>query len=69
MSPTTLTLRYLRRAGYLVDVAERWIIGANIRRDLFGCIDLLAIGIDEPVLGIQATSLSIVMIFWFIRAP
>jgi hypothetical protein len=58
MTPTGLTLRYLRRNGYLCDVAERWIPGAGIRRDLFGIIDLLAIGIDEPVLGIQCTSLA-----------
>ena len=31
--------------------------GANIRRDLFGIIDLLAITVDEPVLAIQCTSL------------
>ncbi|MEI6085647.1 MAG: hypothetical protein WCS70_15290 [Verrucomicrobiota bacterium] len=57
-SPTELTLRHYRTAGFMVDVVERWIPGANIRRDLFGIIDLVAIAVDEPLLGIQATSLS-----------
>jgi hypothetical protein len=57
-SPTALTMKYLRRSGYLVDVAERWIPGANIRRDLFHVIDLVAIIPDEPILAVQATSLT-----------
>lgn len=58
MSPTALTLRYLRTAGYLADVVERWIAQAGIRKDLFGIIDLVGITIDEPVLAVQATSLA-----------
>ena len=58
MTPTAFTLRYLRRSGYLAEVVERWIPGANIRKDLFGIIDLVAITVDEPILGIQATSLT-----------
>ena len=57
MTPTALSLRYLRRAGYLVDVAERWIPGANIRRDLFHVIDLVAIKPGE-IIGVQTTSLA-----------
>jgi hypothetical protein len=57
MTPTALTMRHLRRAGYLVDVVERWIPGAEIRRDLFGIGDLLAATVDEPPLMVQATSL------------
>jgi hypothetical protein len=51
-------MRFLRRDGYLVDVAERWIPRINIRRDLFHCIDLIAVKYGEPVLAVQATSLS-----------
>jgi hypothetical protein len=58
MTPTALTMRYMRRSGYLVDVAERWVPRANVRRDLFGIIDLIAITIGEPVLAVQCTSLS-----------
>ena len=57
MTPTARSLALLRRRGYVVDVAERWIPGANIRRDLFGCIDVAAVHRDERgVLGIQATT-------------
>lgn len=36
-------------------VVERWIPGANIRRDLFGFVDVVAVGRGETV-GIQCTS-------------
>jgi hypothetical protein len=54
-SPTQRTLAHLRKLGYTADVTERWIPGANVRRDLFGFIDILAIN-DTEVLGVQATS-------------
>ncbi len=58
MSPTARTLTVLRRLGYLPAIVERWIPGANVRRDLYGCIDIVAIQANEHgVLGIQATSL------------
>src|ERR1700734_1582901 len=57
-SPTALTMKYLRKRGFLVDIAERWIPGANIRRDLFHVIDLVAIAPDEPILAVQCTSLA-----------
>ncbi|HYV36907.1 MAG TPA: hypothetical protein VE988_14470 [Gemmataceae bacterium] len=61
MTPTALTLRLLRRRGYLADVCERWvpIPDKNIRRDLFGAFDVAAIHRDLPgVLGVQTTSLA-----------
>lgn len=57
MSPTQRTLRRLRDAGYLAGVVERWVPGANIRSDLFGFIDVLAIREGE-ILGVQTTSAS-----------
>ena len=57
MTPTQLTLRKLREEGWTVEVVERWVPGANIRKDLFGFIDLMAIK-DEQTLAIQATSYS-----------
>lgn len=54
-SPTSRTLAKLREAGYLAEVVERWIPGANIRKDLFGFIDIVAIR-DGEILGVQATS-------------
>jgi hypothetical protein len=56
MTPTARTLNILRRDGYTAGVVERWLPRCNIRVDLFGCIDLLAIRPGEPVLAIQATS-------------
>ncbi len=42
MSPTSRSLNLLRKESWLVAVVEKWIPGANIRRDLFGFADLLA---------------------------
>jgi hypothetical protein len=46
----------LRRDGYAVAVAERWIPQAGIRKDLFGFADIVAIKAGEPILAVQATS-------------
>jgi hypothetical protein len=54
-SPTQRSLKHLREQGYLADVVERWIPGANIRRDLFNVLDILAIREGE-ILGVQTTS-------------
>ena len=56
-SPTQLTLKLLREEGWTVEVVERWIPGANIRKDLFGFIDLVALK-GDLTLGVQATSYS-----------
>lgn len=56
-SPTQRSLRYLRENGYEAQVVERWNQFAGIRQDLFGCIDIVAVGNGE-ILGVQATSAS-----------
>jgi hypothetical protein len=57
LTPTQLTLRHLRAEGWaLVEVVERWIPGANIRRDLFGFIDVIAVHENGNVLAVQSTS-------------
>ncbi len=53
----------MRSRGYLCDVTEKWIPGANIRKDLYGFIDVLCICepcVDNPhgVVGVQSTSYS-----------
>ncbi len=54
-SPTQRTLAHLRAAGYpLVQVVERWNPHARVRQDLFGIVDVLAVGAD--IVGVQATS-------------
>ena len=55
--PNTLTLRELERRGYMANLVETRIPGARITRDLFGCIDVLAIG-PAGTVAVQATSLS-----------
>lgn len=56
-SPTQRTLQYLRDAGYpLVQVVEKWNPYARVRQDLFGIIDVVAVGDD--IVGVQATSAS-----------
>jgi hypothetical protein len=55
-SPTQLTLRQLRTDGWpLVAVVEHFNPHAHIRQDLFGIIDVLAVG-PNGTLAIQATS-------------
>lgn len=57
MSPTQRSLKYLREQGYFVWVVETWNPWARKRQDLFGCIDILAIG-HGHTLAIQTTSRS-----------
>ena len=52
-SPTQNTLKKMRADGYLVAVVEHWNPHVKIRQDLFGFIDILAIGDNETV-AIQA---------------
>jgi hypothetical protein len=57
VTPTARTLRELRLRGLEADVVERWIGGGGfkVRRDLFGCWDVAAVGNGELVL-VQTTS-------------
>lgn len=45
----------MRKQGYYAEVVERWVPGANIRRDFAGFIDVLCIKGNE-IVGVQATS-------------
>jgi hypothetical protein len=54
-SPTQLTLKWLRDEGYLAEVVEKWLPGANIRKDLWGWCDIVAIREGETV-AVQCTS-------------
>lgn len=58
-SPTELSLKLLRSQGCTTEVVERWLPGANIRKDLFNVIDLIAMGGDYgQIQGVQVTTLS-----------
>ena len=56
-SPTQLTLRKMRKDGYTAAVVEKWNHHVGIRQDLFGFIDVIAIGENETI-AIQCTSYS-----------
>ena len=53
MSPTQRTLKRYRELGYHCEVTEKWIPGANIRKDLWGFCDILCLK-GEEVLAVQA---------------
>lgn len=55
MSPTQRTLAELKKRGYRAAITERWNSFARIRQDLFGVVDVLAIGHGET-LAVQCTS-------------
>lgn len=54
--PTARTLAQLRRDGFHADVVERWIPQARKRKDVAGCIDVIAYGTYDGIIGIQTTS-------------
>jgi len=57
MTLTLRTTKHLRELGYLVATVEHYNSFTRRKHDLFGCIDLLAIGNGET-LAIQVTSRS-----------
>jgi hypothetical protein len=58
-SPTSRSLNLLRRERWLTGVVESWIPKLNIRRDLFGFADIIAVHpVERVFLLVQATSRS-----------
>ena len=57
ISPTQLTLKKLRSDGYTVAVVEYWHKFAKCRVDLFGIIDVVAVGNGHTV-AVQCTTYS-----------
>lgn len=60
-SPTTRSLNQLRADGYLAEKVEHWNHHAGIRQDLFGFVDIVALGPsntnEQPhVLFVQTTT-------------
>ena len=56
MSPTQRSKQLAEQMGYRVAIVEKWNHFAKIRQDLFGCIDLLCMMEDQPLLAIQCTT-------------
>lgn len=57
-SPTQRSKALLLELGYEVEVVERWVPGANIRRDAFNIGDLLACHPAGQLLLVQTTTRS-----------
>lgn len=55
-SPVQRSLRELKRRGIKCGIVERWIVRANVRKDLFGIIDVIALDFDRGVIGVQVCS-------------
>ena len=55
MSLNSRTVKYLEKQGYYAKTVERWDDFAKRRKDLFGVIDVLAVGNGETV-AVQVTS-------------
>lgn len=56
VSPTQRSLKLLRERGYLAEVVEKRIPFQFVTRDLYGCIDILALRGAET-LAVQATTM------------
>jgi hypothetical protein len=55
MTLTNRSVLKLRDDGYCAQVVERWNAFTKTRHDLFGCIDIIAIG-QGKTLAVQTTS-------------
>ena len=58
MTHTQRTLKYLRDQGLTAGIVERWMPNpkhpaGGVRKDLFGIIDIIAIG-PEKTMGVQS---------------
>ncbi len=56
MSPTARSLALLRSEGYTAQVVEYFNRFSKTRKDLFGCIDIVAVHPELGILGVQATT-------------
>lgn len=54
MTPNQRTITLFKKGEIELQTVERFIPGANVRKDLFGIIDFLCI-INNKILGIQST--------------
>ena len=58
MTPTQRSLALLRKEGYDAQVVEKWIPGANIRKDLWEFIDIVGVAEDGSLVFVQVTTAS-----------
>ena len=53
ISPTSRTLKYLRTQGWEAGIVEKFNPYAHVRQDLFGFIDIIALG-EKKIIGVQS---------------
>lgn len=59
MSPTQRTLKLMRSRGWVAEVTEKWVPGANIRKDLWTFCDVLCLHPESgEILAVQTTTAS-----------
>lgn len=58
ISPTQLTMAWMKRRGFVAQIVERWNPFAKVRQDLFQVIDIVAVNKQGDLLGIQVTTRS-----------
>jgi len=56
-SPTQLSLKRLRDAGFKAGVVEKWNMHAKIRQDFLGFVDIIGVG-ELGTIAVQSTSYS-----------
>lgn len=56
ISPTQRSLKWLRAEGMHAAVVEKWNPFVGIRQDLFGWIDIVAVGGVNGFTGVQTTT-------------
>ena len=56
MIPSTRTRKHFEALGYTVQLVERYIHASRRRYDFLGCIDIIAVKIGQPIIGIQCFS-------------
>lgn len=56
ISPTQLTMAWMKRQGFIAQIVERWNPFAKVRQDLFQVIDIVAVNEQGDLLGIQVTT-------------
>lgn len=56
MTPSARSLHALRERGYKAESVERWIPSANVRKDLFGWLDIIACHPTMGILGVQVST-------------
>lgn len=59
MTPTQRSKALYLELGYQVEVVERWVPGANVRKDVFGIGDLLAVHPRGRMVLVQTTTANI----------